>query len=115
MYEGLEETKFVFPLALFVLSVRYKFYLEVQSIIAHTSFNSFNYWLNSEEVLHTTIKRPTVTTKSFMINYFIPNMLKILRINYNDVFNKNSSFKKKSIVAEIMKKSQAIRDKMIQV
>jgi hypothetical protein len=115
MYEGLEESKFMYPLILFILSIRYKFYLQVKSIIAHTSYNNFSYWLNSEEVLHTTIKRQVVSPNSHTVGYFIPNMLRILRINYNDIFNKNNSFKKSSPVSAIMKKSQAIRDRMLQV
>lgn len=115
MYEGLEEQKFVFPLALFVLSVRYRFYLQVKSIIAHTSFNNFSHWLNSEEVLHTTIKRLSVAPGSLTVRYFIPNMLRILRISYTDIFNRNGSFRKSSPVSAIMKDSAAVRDRMLQV
>ena len=111
MYETLNKYNFLYPLALGVLCIRYTFYLQLKSLISHTTYNDFSQNLDAEDVFVTFRDKPRVYKSCLIVKYFFNNVMKILRINANDIFTKDNSFKK-SYLRKIMSSSVAIREKM---
>jgi hypothetical protein len=111
MYETLNKYKFMYPLILGILCIRYTFYLQLKSMISHTTFNDFSQNLDAEDVFVTFKNKPRVYKSNLIVSYFFNNVMKILKINATDIFTKDNSFKK-SFLRNIMSSSVAIREKM---
>lgn len=53
MYERLNKYNYIYPLVLGILCIRYTFYLQLKSLISHTTYNDFSQTLDAEEVFIT--------------------------------------------------------------
>lgn len=101
------------PLLLGILCVRYKFYLRLKIVIAHTTFTDFDRELTNPEIFQYQPPLVAVRNDSHMINFFINNVVLITDISHVTIFKKDYSFKK-TFLTSMMEESSAIRDKMQQ-
>jgi hypothetical protein len=98
-------------MVLVILCIRYTFYIQLKSLVVHTTYTDYSHSLEADKIFSTFKKKLVVRNKDLIVSYFFENVMKILKINANDIFTKDNSFKP-SILRNIMSSSLPIREKM---